>query len=215
MKNIANFITGFNAVVLGLIVFVTYRYFEVQALFFRYLPLQENIRFAASILVAFVVVFSLLIFSAHIDRFKLSKYGSGEWIKRLMFVFTLFINAFFWQVWITDKDSNSSTADVWLILGFKITITIFFATFDYAFNHLFISLWNEKNTEAKLNQSLSQLELKASKLELSTSKAQAKLSQLIAADDPKVCPRCARNFDNPNQRNGHLRSCKESMLNVI
>lgn len=211
MNKIAQFLTSFNAVVLGLLVFVTYRYFEVQALFYRYLPLQEDVRFIASILVAFVVVFSLLVFSANIDRFKLTKYGDGDWIKRVMFLFTLFINAFFWEAWTIGEESSNYGADSGLVIGFKITITLFMAVFDYAYNHLFISLWFEKQERERASLSVVNLLGTESNLKQAISKQQASLKQLIRKQDPKVCPRCGNQFENLNQRNGHLRGCKNKI----
>lgn len=222
MNRIASFLTGFDAVVLGLVVFVIYRYFEVQSLFFRYLPLSENTRLIASCLVALVVVFSLLVFSSHIGRFKLSEKSSGDWIKWIMFIFTLFINAYFWKVWDHDLMNGEIIENSNLVLAFKCVITLFFGVFDYAYNHLFISKWNESQeltktnvTIAKLNQSLSALKQEGSKLKVAISRGQAKLSQIIAQQDPKNCPRCGKEFENINQRNGHLRGCKSMPQNSV
>lgn len=225
MKKVAEFLTGFNAVVLGLIVFVVYRYFEVQSLFYRYLPLEENIRFLASCLVSLVVVFSLLVFSSHIDRFKLTQGSTGDWVKWMMFLFTLFINAFFWRVWDPNMNETDSIENGNLVLVFKAVTTLFFGVFDFAYNHLFISKWydsqlisNASQTVAKLNQGIAKLKQVSSKLEQSISDREAKLSQVIAKDDPKVCPRCGQTFESFNQRNGHLRGCKimpQAIINSI
>lgn len=222
MKQIASFLTGFNAVILGLIIFVSYRYFEVQLLFYRYLPLGESTRSIASSLVAVVVVFSLLVFSSHIDRFKLSQNDSGNWIKWVMFLFTLFINVFFWEVWNYENTYNLGLKHSWLVIVFKVVVSIFFAVFDYSFNHLFISNWNDSQIVAKaehgiakLRRKLSQYEQEVSQVQQKVSEGRAKLSKIIAMNDPKVCPRCGQTFDNPNQRNGHLRSCKKHLNDTI
>ncbi|MDW3209292.1 MAG: hypothetical protein R8N23_05465 [Reichenbachiella sp.] len=220
MNRLASFLTGFDAVVLGLVVFVIYRYFEVQSLFFRYLPLSENTRLIASCLVALVVVFSLLVFSSHIDRFKLSEKSSGDWIKWIMFIFTLFINAYFWKVWDHELMNGESIENSKLVLAFKCVITLFFGVFDYAYNHLFISKWNESQklegieaSLAKSIQNLANLKQEGSQLKQAISQEQAKLSEIVAKQDPKVCPRCAREFENSNQRNGHLRGCRVQAKN--
>lgn len=217
MKRVAQFLTGFDSVVLGLIIFVGYRYFEVQFLFYNYLPLDENVRTLASGLVSVVVVFSLLVFSSHLDRFKISKDDSGEWIKWVMFIFTLFINAYFWEVWNPKIIPGKEIRFPFLSYAFKATISVFFAIFDFAYNHLFISRWNERAELGKvhsnieqLNAQLSEGKQELSQVEQSLSDYVAKLSQLIARDDPKVCPRCGQEFENSNQRNGHLRSCSSS-----
>lgn len=215
MKRLARFLTGFDAVLAGLLIFVTYRYFEVQFLFFKYLPLEENTKWVASCLVSVVVVFSLLVFSSHIDRFKISKEDTGKWIKWMMFGFTLFINAYFWEVWNPISLEKANHLSPALAYGFKAIISLFFAVFDYAYNHLFISKWNESQKVsqssvelAKLDASISESRQKLSKIEANISHGSAKLSQILAREDPKVCPRCGQMFDNANQRNGHLRSCK-------
>jgi hypothetical protein len=220
MISIAKFLTDFKAVVLGLLIFIAYRYFEVQSLFYRYLPLEGNVKLIASILIAAVIVFALLIFSAHIPQFKLGQYDTGNWIKTTLFFFTLFINAFFWQIWIVDDTFEASS---WpgLAVGFKITITLFIAIFDFAFNHLFVSLWAEKLEEGEVKQTITHamriagekkqivadLEVEASKMNRAVSEQRAKLSELIARSDPKVCPRCLEEFPTANHRNGHLRGC--------
>ncbi|MEQ8531658.1 MAG: hypothetical protein RIB86_07385 [Imperialibacter sp.] len=210
MNKVANFLTSFKAVVVGLLIFVAYRYFEVQSLFYRYLPLPESLRLIASILVAFVVIFSLLLFSAHLDRFKLSKSGTGDWIKRILFAFTLFVNFFFWSAWSDDgADTGTQTA---LVVGFKMTIVLFFALFDYAYNHLFISLWNERFQAANIKQSVAELEATSRQLQQAISEGSARLSEILARDDPKVCPRCGNTFESPNHRNGHLRTCKQNLI---
>jgi len=219
MRKIAEFLTGFDAVILGMIIFVGYRYFEVQSLFYRYLPLADTTRLIASCLVAIVVVFSLLVFSSHIDRFKLSKQDDGAWIKWMMFVFTLFINGFFWKIWKADSGIISGLA--WLVICFKIIISVFFALFDYAYNHLFISKWHASEKEKSLSQGLAilqskinQLKQEESEIQQDISKSSANLKAIIARQDPKVCPRCGKSFSHANQRNGHLRTCKVPILEI-
>ncbi|MEP0987512.1 hypothetical protein [Ekhidna sp.] len=210
MNAIASFLTGFGATVLGLLVFVSYRFFEVQSLFENYLPLDGSIRQVASYLVAFVVVFSLLIFSANLDKFKLNRFAdSGAWIKWVLFLFTLVINAYFWRLW----EGDSQVGNPKLTIFFKAVIVIFFAIFDYAYNHLFVSSWMDKQALSKAFTSLSQLQAKENELQARVSKLSASLSELIAREDPKVCPRCGKTFDNSNQRNGHLRSCQSTFKN--
>lgn len=209
MNKVAQFLTSFEALISGMLIFVVYRYVEVQSLFYRYLPLQDDIKRLASLLVAVVVVLSLLLFSAHLDRFKVHQHDSGRWIKNTLFCFTLFINFFFWKAW--SDDGASTQLDQILTIGFKVIIVIFFAAFDYAFNHIFISIFNEQSSKAKLQQDSAQLEAALSELQLSVRNQRAKLSDLLAREDPKVCPRCLRTFESSNHRNGHLRTCQKTI----
>ncbi|MEQ8906418.1 hypothetical protein [Ekhidna sp.] len=202
MNAIASFLTGFGATVLGLLVFVAYRFFEVQSLFERYLPLDGSVKVLASYLIAFVVVFSLLIFSANLDKFKLNRFeDSGAWIKWVLFLFTIVINAYFWDV---TKGDNQT-------IFFKSVLVVFLGITDYAYNHLFVSSWMDKQSLNRAFTSLSQLQAKESDLRAKVSKLSTSLSELIARQDPKVCPRCGKAFDNSNQRNGHLRSCQKTL----
>ena len=198
---VATFITGFPATVIGLLIFCSYRFVEVQSLFERYLPLDGSVKTFASYLVAFVVVFSLLIFSANLDKFKLSRFeDSGAWIKWVLFIFTLVINAYFWEVAVGDHPT----------IFFKAVLVVLLAIFDYAYNHLFIASWGEQQQLSKVFASLSKLQADEGRLQASVTKLSAKVSDLIVLQDPKVCPRCGKQFDNPNQRNAHLRTCKAS-----
>lgn len=209
MIKLASFLTSFQIVVAGLLVFSIYRYIEVMTLFYRYLPLSPTLKLPASALVAFIVVSSLMIFSTHLNEFKLHKYDTGIWIKRVMFCFTLFINLFFWQAWSHNGASTNTNAA--LTISFKAIIVVFFAIFDYAYNHLFIKLWFQRNDQTNHELAKEKLQRKLSELEQAISEKSAVLSNILARDDPKVCPRCGKTFETPNHRNGHLRICKLSL----
>ncbi len=215
MLAIANFLTGFKAIVLGFLIFIAYRLFEVQALFFKFLPLSDGSRFIASCLISVVVVFSLMVFSAHINQFKLSEEDDGSWIKWLMFLFTLFINFFFWEVWnpVITVDNNQIEIHPGLAYAFKGITTFFFGTFDFAYNHLLITKWNLRDQDLidqrqLLQNDINELSSKGKELQLQVSQTSVELSHLIARQDPKVCPRCGQEFESYTHRNGHLRTCK-------
>ncbi|SNT28832.1 hypothetical protein SAMN05421640_3205 [Ekhidna lutea] len=206
MTRISNYLTSFDAVVMGLLIFLSYRFFEVQSLFERYLPLSDSILQIASHLIAFVVVFTLLIFSANLDRFKVHQHDSGSWIKVALFVFTITVNFFFWRCW----EGGVENEPYQLSIFFKITITLFLGIFDYGFNHIFISAWKEKQSLSKLSFSLSQLKEKESELQVRVSKLSASVSELIAKHDKKRCPRCHADLPSIHARNAHLRTCHET-----
>jgi|GEM_PF-4296155 len=214
MNRIASFLTGFNAILLSLLFFITYRWFEIQYLFERILPMESGIRRVSSILLALVVVFLLLIFGANIDKIKLNDNDKGNWLKGLLFAFTLFINVYFWQVWDGEVSTNDYIQYASLTIVFKAVIAIFFAGFDFALNHLFIAAWQESEEVLKrskrasrLEESVSKSEEALSELKARISQSKAKLSELIASQDPKICPKCFQEFDSVNQRNGHMRGC--------
>ncbi|WP_422358591.1 hypothetical protein [Reichenbachiella sp.] len=213
MNRVANFLTSFEAIVLGMLVFTSYRLIELYSLFGRYLPLNDTIKVPASILVSVILSTSLLVFGCHIERFKISKYGTGNWISRLLLTTNLVLGFFFWTAY-SDDGADDIFQSV-LTLSFKNVIVVLFSIIDYSYCHLFISLYSERKIVADLQQSISQLETKESELQQRISKGSATLSQIIARDDPKVCPRCSKEFENINQRNGHIRSCKESIKPLI
>jgi cell division protein FtsB len=206
MIAIAEFITSFRATVFGLLIFLLYRYIEMVSLFLKYLPLEGMAKEIGAFLVSFVVVFSLLIFSSNLEKFKVNRYDSGSWIKWVLFIFTLTVNGYFWEIW--NGDSHTRGAGIQLTILFKVILIVFFSIVDFSLNHLFVSTWKDKQALSQVSFSLSQLKEEESQLQAKVSDLSANVSQLIAKEDPKVCPRCQKEFDNPMKRNGHLRSCK-------
>ncbi|MEP2025424.1 hypothetical protein, partial [Reichenbachiella sp.] len=192
-------------------IFGAYRYFELYWLFNEYLPLPDNLRLPASLLVSVILVSSLLVFGCHIDQFKLSKYGSGDWIKRVLLSFNLILGFYFWKAY--SDDGASTQLASFLAISFKLTIVLLFGLIEYCYNHLFIKLHTDQSRAMQFELDKSQLEQELSELEQTISKQKQILSDLIRRDDSKVCKRCGQQFSNHQQANAHLRTCTE-MINL-
>lgn len=58
---LAEFFTSLAAVILGMLAFTAYRFFEVYTLFERHLPMDPDVSLVASKLIALVFIFTMLL----------------------------------------------------------------------------------------------------------------------------------------------------------
>jgi len=199
---IAGFFTSLGAVQVGMFAFISYRFFEVRVLFERHLPstlMDSESVWIASRLISIVIVFSMILISVNLDRFRHER-------SAVVFggVLTLFINAFFWETW---KGTSEE-------IIFKNGIAIFTAFFDLTFSYLFISKWNERKHIHHTQHTISELEQKVSETHAKASESQAKLSEIDAKIEKRqamlletTCPGCGRQFTSRNGVNAHAHRC--------
>lgn len=208
---VGEFFTSLAAVIIGMFIFIAYRFFEVYTLFDKYLKtanMDEGAVMVASKLIALVFIFTMLLISVNIERFKYKRLA--EWLGGLI---TLFINLYFWDVWHTGSIDE---------LVFKVLISIITAAFDVAFAYLFVIKWKERarlsDTERQISenertisdqqQKLSDLTEQVSDLSAKGKELQEQLSERETKLKETTCPRCGRSdFKNKQAVSGHMRSC--------
>ena len=210
-EKIGGFYNSLAAVIIGNLFFIGYRFFEVDTLFSKYLPMAQmhaGSTWIASKLIAVVFIFTMLLIAVNRDRFRHPI--AAEY---LGFFITLFINLFFWDVWAWMD---------WTHLVFKVGVSVITSAFDVSFAHLFIKKWQEQQARSGAEQSVSELQQSVSDWERKDSEAQAVHERTVAAIKEmeaqqaamkadivaRTCPKCGTEFSSVNQRNGHMRGCK-------
>jgi hypothetical protein len=202
---IGEFYTSLAAVIIGNLIFIGYRFFEVYTLFDKYLTLAQMDPagvFIASKLIAVVVIFTMLLISVNSDRFRYPRIAEA-----LGFSITLFINLYFWDIW------NAIATDE---IIFKIGISLVTAAFDVAFAYLFVEKWRERNHAADLKRriseserSLSDYQRQLSKTELKLTTTERKITERERLLKETTCPKCGRDdFKSKNAVNAHFHHCK-------
>ncbi len=122
------FFTSLAAVIIGMLVFIGYRFFEVYTLFERHLPMDADVVWVAGKLIAFVFVFTMLLIAVNIDKVHPE---ATVWGTLLGALITLFVNLYFWEVWHGD-------------MTFKVIVSVITAAFDAWFGHLFVIKLRER-----------------------------------------------------------------------
>jgi hypothetical protein len=190
---------------IGMMIFILYRFFEVYNLFERHLPgtaMDASAVWIASRLIGFVMVFAMLLISVNLSKFKYERAAVA-----LGCIITLFINWFFWEAWV----------GTWEELIFKNTVAVFTALFDVAFGYLFVEKWGERkhahdtqHTISELEQRVSELRAKESKIKGELSETSAKVEQRMRALKETTCPGCGREFASKNAVNAHVHRCERN-----
>ncbi len=207
----SEFITSLALVIIFLIVFMAYRFYEVQTLFLEKLPnnLNGHSRDIAANLFALVLIFTTLLFMVNSSR-------SLKWGKFILALIALIINVYFW------KAMEGKPEDIF----FKFFISAVIAGMDYGFAHLFDTMWRERlemydkdrllSTKKDLEIEIKELEGNENVLHENISKLleerihlEADLSDRIQKLNESSCPHCGEFFSSPKALNGHLGWCKE------
>ncbi len=131
--DLGNFFTSLAAVIIAMLVFISYRFFEVFTLFVRHLPMSEEYMYLASALISVVFILTMLLISVNIDKVRNDLKGLGNFVG---FSMTLFINVYFWEAWHGDYI-------------FKTTISLFTAAIDTWFAHLFVIIREQRQDYLK------------------------------------------------------------------
>lgn len=191
--HLADFISRLPLIMIVLAALMGYRFYEVETLFLRVLPMDVPSREAASALIAGVFIFSTIIFMIHAFRI-------GWGVKAGLVITALVINLYFWDV---------TTGD-WL---FKTFISLVIAAFDIGFSYLFHDL----HTRRVLTKKIEVLE-EAYRTEMVTYQAlidnqkelNAKSQELKVIIDQHTCPHCKDLFPSPKSVNAHKARCKSN-----
>jgi len=199
--SVAEFLTRLPIVIIILLSFMGYRYYEVDTLFLRWLPIEDSMtKIYASRLISIVFVWSTLIFMVNAFRI-------GHWVKVVLILISFVINLYFWQVWIGD----------WV---FKVFISAVNAAFDFGFAYLFHLMRKDSKylaeiseVKAKLDRINSELSAKSKRLELLDARHEHIASNIkkYEAELSKVqCQNCGRIFPTPQALNAHKpNQCKK------
>lgn len=207
----SEFITSLALVIIFLFLFMAYRFYEVQTLFFEKLPadLVGNSRLIASNIFALVFIFTTLLFMVNSGR-------SLKWGKFILALIALVINIYFWKAF------SGTSEDI----IFKLFISAVIAGMDYGFAHLFDTMWKERlksyqiadlqQNQNDIEQTISELEQdeitlkeQIATLEQKLQQAEQDLSKRIAKLDELACPHCGKQCDSIKALNGHLGQCKQ------
>jgi len=190
---IAEFFKSLALVIIILITFMGYRYYEVYTLFLRWLPIEDpdNLQIA-SVLISVVFIFTTLLFLVNAGKLGI------QGVKFLLAIVALFINLYFWEVWQGDHI-------------FKAVISIVLSAMDYGFAILFDVMAKERelgaiasDLKAQVSKVRAELDLhRAEKSELS-----ARIKEYKAILKQVQCPKCKLIFSSTNARNGHQANCK-------
>lgn len=135
-QKIAGYLTSFSAVLTGLLLLLGFMIFETQSLFERILPMSSWKATMASILIAIVYEFSILIFTVNAD--KISKR-----IPIVLSVISFLFNLWFWEVWTGEM----------IIRIMKIVVSGVLAYLNYAYCELFFSLYIQRNPRVHFSTS--------------------------------------------------------------
>jgi hypothetical protein len=224
---IGSFIRSLSFSLTGLIIFLAYRFIEVENIFFEYFPkhLSTMNKELAANLIAVVFVIPTLLFMSNSDKLKSPfAFLKTGWLSRVnvptaMAWVTFVINLFFWRVWVGTADT----------IIFKVVISIITAYFDYTFSELFNKKFQDWLRTSKLNESFYKMEQRANeaKQTLKGLIERANKSQQILKDQKELlreieqdislrkkgleryaCPYCLTYVgDHQNGVNKHLGSC--------
>ncbi len=199
---VAEFFTSLAFVMFVLILFMGYRFYEVQTLFndsLLRIPDTEA-RFTAATLIALVFIFITLGLMVHSERLMPDHPGS---FRLLLALVGLFINLFFWEPWA----STGSKA----FFGYGISVVQ--CGIDWTLPYLFEIVWRKILEQTKTRDLLPSLEelkatLEAKRTELK--KLDVNLTDRKARLDDLTCPHCKRTFQKQNGLNSHVGKCPEN-----
>ena len=198
MDKIAGFYTSLAVIIIGNLLFMGYRWFEVTELFKRHLTsmnMDEVSIMIASKIIAIILVNALVIVAVNAHTLKARKL-----VEISAFAFSLFLNILFWQAW------NGETE----VKIFKYVISATFALLDVFFAHLFIEKWAERRGEIEGEDMLKETRKALTELVTKKKKAQKDLKEL--ADEVEAqrilisdttCPDCGMEFHSTEARNKH------------
>lgn len=202
--DIARFFTSLQAVIIGLLLLIGFMVFETQTLFYNMLPdMGEAKRLIASVLVAIVFEFSVLITTANSNH--LSKK-----VPVVLAVCGFFLIVWFWRAW-----EGSA-----ILVFYKFFVSALQAYLNYLYSDLFLSKWNEKgmladinDIERKMDQKLSQydrIESELNEINSEIDDANQLLNDKIRKLDENTCPHCGDVMNGTNGLNAHVGRCKEN-----
>lgn len=189
--DIGEFITSRAIVMIVMVPFMWYRFFEFETLFIKWLPIPDlPSRQLAARLISLVLITMTLLFMVNVKRlFRGIKY---------LLAFTAFtLNMFFWSL---DDELNW-----WFILF----ISALIASMDYGQAHLFDVMWREKKGEENLKEFGEQIKdqeqiLQAIKYDIDF--LEPTHNEFIRIREQCYCEACDRTFPSPQSKNAH--KCK-------
>ncbi len=217
----ATFITSMAIVILVMVPFMGYRFFEFHTLFNIWLPItDDSTRTIASGLISSVMVVTTLLFMVNSKSL-----FTGN--KLILFVVALTINLFFWNLPGAvgfpphEGGGSASGGDGGFLnnffgiedfdrLLFSLFISLVIASMDYGFAHLFDRKWKSRNLEHDLStieQQVSCAKQELSLMEESFSRTFAKERELQAFIRQHTCPHCREVFPSPRSVNAHKANC--------
>ena len=189
--DIGEFITSRAIVIILMVPFMWYRFYEFETLFMKWLPIPDlQSRQLASRLVSLVFITITLLFMVNVKRL-----FAG--IKYILAATAFTLNIFFWAM--GDE----------LNIYFVIFISAVIASMDYGQAHLFDVMWKERNQEKDLEDLEEELESK--RILIDTANRELNRLNPFVAEYNEIkakcyCDECDRTFPSPQARNGH--KCK-------
>lgn len=202
---LATFITSMAIVILILIPFMGYRFFEFHTLFNLWLPIPDpGTRSIASGLISSVMVVTTLLFMVNSKSL-----FPGN--KLALFIISFVINFFFWTL---PGAGDSPLLGGWPLgrgVLFPSFISLLIASMDYGFAHLFDRKWKSRNIEhdlSTLEQTISNAKQDLSIINQQHTESLAKEKELQAFIRQHTCPKCGEIFPSPRSVNAHKANCK-------
>lgn len=185
---VGEFITSKAIVILLMVPFMWYRFFEFNTLFGKWLPMEnESDKASAAVLISLVLIAMTLVFMVNIKRL----FPFVNWI---LAGNAFVLNLFFWSL---KPDSNW-----WFILFISAVI----ASMDYGLGHLFDAHQRESVIKKDLSALLKEHEvIKADVLDLKDAQAELEpfISKYKLLKAKCYCSACEKTFGSPQAKNGH------------
>ena len=175
----------------------------------------------ASILIALVYEFTVLLFTANADKFIKWKTSPARTAAFASFI----INLFFWQAWdgrtagredspLEGGQGGVLSQDIlfYIIIFLKVFASWLLSWLNYTYSDLFVKLWKENQLSAN-NEDLatrnSKLATKNQELTTRNRELKTDVKDRITRLDYLTCPHCLRAFEKIHGLNGHIGKCPE------
>ncbi len=199
-------LTSLGFLIIVLLCFMAYRYFEIYTVFLDLLPIKKvNEQKLAAQLIAAVTVTTTLLFMVHANYLAPIPIGDKKiyWSKLALVIFALVINYLFFRAW--DYQTSHERTQKWFAC-------IMIASFDYGFAHLFDVLrrrnWKIKRME-KLEQMLHELEGNHHSLQLRVKRLHEEREGVESFIESHTCPHCKEVFPSRKSMAAHKGICKQ------
>lgn len=186
--DVGEFITSMAIVLILMVPFMGYRFFEFKTLFKIWLPIKDAVsKEIASSLISGVFVTFTLLFMVNVKRL-------FKGVTVVMALTAFILNIFFWSL-IADQNW-------WFILFISAVI----ASIDYGQAHLFDRMWYERGLKTEVTD----LEKKAESAQKTLTETEERLRVLEGSMreyeeilEACTCKQCKRVFSSPQAVNAH------------
>lgn len=174
--DVGEFITSRAIVIILMVPFMWYRFYEFETLFMKWLPIANpQTRTTAAKLISLVFITVTLLFMVNVKRL-------FKGVKVVLAATAFTLNLFFWSL---AEDVHN-----WYFIIF---ISAVIASMDYGQSHLFDSQWRERAAELQtidFRETLHKLKLDYTKVEDKLTSLRTEASDLKDFIQSHTCPYC-------------------------